>query len=245
MSRRDGRLPNQIRPIEITRRFTTAAPGSVLYRCGGTIVFVTASIEDRVPPWMSGRGRGWVTAEYSMLPGSTKDRKARAASKGRLDGRTQEIQRLVGRALRSVTNLKALGERTVWLDCDVMQADGGTRTASLNAAYIALCDALRTHPFKKPLQSWPIEEPMGAISAGIVNGKALVDLDYSEDHRADVDMNVVMTSSGHFMELQGTGESRPFSPAELEAILELCKGGIEQVIESARIAMAERLEEPA
>ncbi len=241
MTRRDGRQPAQIRPIEIQRRFTTASPGSVLYRCGGTHVFVTASIDERVPNWMSGRGRGWVTAEYAMLPGSTRDRKARAASTGRVDGRTQEIQRLVGRALRSVVNLRALGERTVWLDCDVLQADGGTRTACVNAAYIALCDALRTYKFKKPLDRWPIEEPLGAISAGIVGGRALVDLDYSEDHKADVDMNVIMTESGKYLELQGTGEARPFTPDELTAILELCSGGITQALDVAREALAQPL----
>ena len=238
MTRRDGRQPDQIRPIEILRRFTTAAPGSVLYRCGGTHVFVTASVEERVPPWMSGRGKGWVTAEYGMLPGSTRDRKSRASSTGRVDGRTQEIQRLVGRALRSVVDLKALGERTIWLDCDVIQADGGTRTACLNAAYIALCDALRTYKFKTPLGKWPIEEPMGAISAGVVAGTPMVDLDYSEDHRAEVDMNVVMTASGRFLEIQGTGESRPFSSEELEAILGLCRQGIVEAMETARQALA-------
>ncbi|MDJ0521379.1 MAG: ribonuclease PH [Planctomycetota bacterium] len=241
MQRRDGRQPDQIRPIEIQRRFTTAAPGSVLYRCGGTHVFVTASVEERVPNWMSGRGRGWVTAEYSMLPGSTRDRKSRASSTGRVDGRTQEIQRLVGRALRSVVDLRALGERTVWLDCDVLQADGGTRTACVNAAYIALADALRTYKFKKPLDKWPIEEPLGAISAGIVGGRALVDLDYSEDHKAEVDMNVIMTASGNFLEVQGTGESRPFTPEELQKILELCSGGIQQALETARETLAQPL----
>jgi ribonuclease PH len=241
MQRRDGRRPDEIRPIEIQRRFTTAAPGSVLYRCGGTHVFVTASVEERVPPWLSGRGRGWVTAEYAMLPGSTKDRKARATSTGRTDGRTQEIQRLVGRALRSVVDMKLLGERTIWLDCDVLQADGGTRTACLNAAYVALCDALKTYSFKTPLTRWPLAEPMGAISAGIVRGHALVDLDYSEDHRAEVDMNVVMTASGRFLEIQGTGESRPFAREELEAILELSGQGIRTAMEAARAALAEPL----
>jgi len=238
MTRRDGRQPNDIRPIEITRRFTTTPPGSVLYRCGGTHVFVTASIEERVPKWMSGRGRGWVTAEYAMLPGSTANRKARASSTGRVDGRTQEIQRLVGRSLRSVVDLKALGERTIWLDCEVLQADGGTRTACVNAAYVALCDALRTYKFKRPLEKWPIAEPLGAISAGIVGGEGLVDLDYSEDHRAEVDMNVVMTASGQFLEIQGTGEERPFSPAELQTILDLTRVGIEHALAAARAALA-------
>ena len=238
MTRRDGRQPGDIRPIEITRRFTTAAPGSVLYRCGGTHVFVTASIEERVPKWMSGRGRGWITAEYAMLPGSTSSRKARASSTGRVDGRTQEIQRLVGRSLRSVVDLKAFGERTIWLDCDVLQADGGTRTACINASYVALCDALRTYKFKRPLETWPIAEPLGAISAGFVAGEGLVDLDYSEDHRAEVDMNVVMTASGDFLELQGTGEARPFTPAELQTILDLTSNGIQRVLEAARAALA-------
>jgi ribonuclease PH len=241
MTRRDGRQVDQIRPVEIQRQFTRNAPGSVLYRCGGTHVFVTACIEERVPPWMARRGRGWVTAEYSMLPGSTGQRKPRAASQGRVDGRTHEIQRLVGRALRSVVDLTSFGERTIWLDCDVLQADGGTRTACLNAAYIALCDALRTYEFKTPLKKWPVDEPMGAISAGIVRGTAMVDLDYSEDHIADVDMNVVMTGSGKYLEVQGTGESRPFAPEELETIMGLCRGGIEQVLEIARTAMAEPL----
>ena len=241
MTRRDGRTAEQIRPIEIHRRFTTAAPGSVLYRAGGTHVFVTASVEERVPNWRAGRGRGWVTAEYAMLPGSTRDRKPRAASTGKVDGRTQEIQRLVGRALRSIVDLRALGERTVWLDCDVLQADGGTRTACVNAAYIALCDALRTYTFKKPLDTWPIQEPLGAISAGIVGGRALVDLDYSEDHKAEVDMNVIMTASGKFLEIQGTGEERPFSPDELQAILALCEGGIRQALDTAREALAQPL----
>ena len=238
MTRRDGRTADQIRPIEIQRRFTTASPGSVLYRCGGTHIFVTATIEERVPKWMSGRGSGWVTAEYAMLPGSTGDRKSRARSTGRIDGRTMEIQRLVGRALRAVVDMKALGERTIWLDCDVMQADGGTRTACVNAAYVALCDALKTYKFKKPLGAWPIREPLGAISAGIVGGQTLVDLDYSEDHRADVDMNVIMTASGQYLEVQGTGESRPFSPEELHAILEVSKTGIEACMEAARAALA-------
>ncbi len=238
MSRRDGREPDQIRPVEVLRGFTSASPGSVVYRCGGTHVFVTATIEERVPKWMSGRGTGWVTAEYAMLPGSTGSRKPRSTSTGRVDGRTMEIQRLVGRALRSVVDMKALGERTVWLDCDVLQADGGTRTACVNAAYIALCDALKNYNFKKPLSSWPIREPIGAISAGIVAGKALLDLDYSEDHRADVDMNVVMTAGGHFLEIQGTGESRPFSPEELEAILALGRTGSAAAMEAARTALA-------
>jgi len=241
MSRHDGREPGQIRPVDITRRFTRSAPGSVLYRCGDTHVFCTASIEERVPKWMMGRGKGWVTAEYAMLPGSTGDRKARTSSTGRVDGRTLEIQRLIGRVLRGVVDMRALGERTVWLDCDVLQADGGTRTASINAAYIALCDALRTYKFKKPLNKWPILDPVGAISVGIVKDKPLADLDYVEDSSADVDMNVVMTASGRFLEIQGTGESRPFDEDELKQLLALARSGIEQTLEISRAAMAEPL----
>jgi ribonuclease PH len=238
MKRQDGRSPEQIRPVEITRKFTQAAPGSVLYRCGGTLVFVTASVEERVPPWMTGRGSGWVTAEYGMLPGSTKDRKQRPSSSGRVDGRTHEIQRLVGRALRAVVDAEALGERTVWLDCDVLQADGGTRTASINAAYVALCDALKTYPFKRPLPRWPVREAVGAISVGVAQGRPLVDLDYSEDSRAEVDMNVVMTASGKYLEVQGTGEGRPFEASELDAMLALARDGIRQVLERIQAALA-------
>jgi ribonuclease PH len=240
MKRHEGRDARAIRPIEITRRFTAAAAGSVLYRAGRTAVFATASVEERVPPWLQGRGTGWVTAEYAMLPGSTRDRKSRASSTGRVDGRTHEIQRLVGRALRAVVDLSALGERTVWLDCDVLEADGGTRTASINAAYVALCDALRGYPFKKPLDRWPVREPVAAVSVGIVKGEPLLDLDYAEDSKADVDMNVVMTGSGKFLEVQGTGEARAFSAEELEQLLALARSGIEQILERTSEAMAAR-----
>jgi ribonuclease PH len=240
MQRNDGRAPGQVRPIEIVRHWTKAVPGSVLYRCGRTCVFVTASVEDRVPPWMAGRGTGWVTAEYGMLPGSTRDRKGRSGPGGKVDGRTQEIQRLVGRALRSIVDMKALGERTVWLDCDVLEADGGTRTASINAAYVALCDALKGHEFKRPLERWPVKEPVGAISVGLVGGRPLCDLDYSEDHRAEVDMNVVMTEGGRFLELQGTGEGRPFDAAELEALIALAKDGVKQTLDATRQALSRK-----
>jgi ribonuclease PH len=237
--RHDGRQPGDLRPIEITRRFTDAAPGSVLYRCGKTIVFVTATIEDRVPPWMSGRGTGWLTAEYGMLPGSSKDRKQRPQP-GRADGRTHEIQRLIGRSLRAVVDMDAIGERTVWLDADVLQADGGTRTASINAAYVALCDALRNHTFKRPLPRWPVKEAVGAVSVGIHQGKALLDLDYAEDSRAEVDMNVVMTASGRYLEVQGTGEGRPFDAKELETLLALASEGVRQVLEKTKAVLAEK-----
>jgi len=238
MPRHEGRDPAAIRPVEIVRSFTDAAPGAVLYRCGGTCVYVTASVEERVPPWLTGRGRGWVTAEYGMLPGSTQQRKSRPSSTGRVDGRTHEIQRLIGRSLRAVVDMSAIGERTIWLDCDVLAADGGTRTAAINAAYVALCDALRRYDFKKPLDRWPVAEPIGAISVGIVRGESLVDLDYKEDHKADVDMNVVMTASGRFLEVQGTGESRPFTPEELSGLLDLARQGVDQVLEVLRGALA-------
>ena len=238
--RHEGRAPGRIRPVEITRHWTKAVPGSVLYRSGRTLVFATASVEDRVPPWMQGRGVGWVTAEYGMLPGSTKDRKQRPGTSGKVDGRTHEIQRLIGRSLRAVVDMKALGERTVWLDCEVLEADGGTRTASINAAYVALCDALKGHAFKKPLERWPVKEAVGAISVGVLGGRPLCDLDYAEDHKAEVDMNVVMTDGGRFLELQGTGEARPFDQGELDALLSLAKDGIRQVIEATRAALAAR-----
>jgi ribonuclease PH len=238
MPRHDGRGAGDVRPIEITRRFTDAAPGAVLYRCGRTVVYVTAQIEERVPPWMAGRGSGWVTAEYSMLPGATKDRKSRAASTGRVDGRTQEIQRLIGRSLRAVTDMGAIGERTIWLDCDVLRADGGTRTAAINGAYVALCDALRTYTFKRPLYRWPVREPVGAISVGLLRGEAICDLDYQEDHQAEVDMNVVLTAGGRYLEVQGTGESRPFGEDELAALLGLAHGGVSQVLERTAAALA-------
>ena len=234
MPRPDGRAPDELRPVKITRGFTTSTPGSVLYECGRTKVLATASVEERVPPWMQGKGKGWLTAEYSMLPGSTGDRKARASSTHRVDGRTYEIQRLVGRSLRAVLDDQALGERTLWIDCDVLEADGGTRTASINGAYLAVVDALKKHKFSKPLVRWPIKEPVGAVSVGVVGTTAVLDLAYAEDHLAAVDMNVVMTASGKFIEVQGTGEGRPFEGDELAAMLLLAQGGIETILTRAK-----------
>ena len=239
MPRHDGRAPDELRPVKITRAFTSATPGSVLYESGRTKVLVTASVEERVPPWMQGRGQGWLTAEYSMLPGSTGDRKARASTTNRVDGRTHEIQRLVGRSLRSVLDAQALGERTLWIDCDVLQADGGTRTASINGAYLAVVDALKNHKFSKPLHRWPLKEPVAAVSVGIgANNVPVLDLDYKEDHDAAVDMNVVMTASGKFIEVQGTGESRPFEGDELAALLGLARAGVDKILEKARTVLA-------
>jgi ribonuclease PH len=236
--RPSGRAPGELRNISLERHYTRHAEGSVLVCFGDTRVICTASVETRVPPWLRGRGRGWVTAEYGMLPRATGERSGREAARGRQGGRTLEIQRLIGRALRGVVDRKALGERTIWLDCDILQADGGTRTASVNAAYVALCDALRRYRFKKPLAKWPILEPIGAISVGIVGDACVADLDYREDHKAHVDMNVVMTASGGFLELQGTGESRPFTQDEHTSLVRCAADAIPQVMEQVRLAMA-------
>jgi ribonuclease PH len=238
MPRSDGRTPDQLRPVKITRPFTSATPGSVLYESGRTKVLCTASVEERVPPWMQGRGQGWLTAEYAMLPGSTPDRKQRPSTSGRVDGRTHEIQRLVGRSLRAVLDAAALGERTVWVDCDVLEADGGTRTAAINGAYLAVVDALKKHPFRKPLVRWPLKDAIGAVSVGIVAGKPALDLDYSEDKDAAVDMNVVMTGGGKFVEVQGTGEGRAFEGDELAALLSLAGKGIETILARAKAELA-------
>jgi ribonuclease PH len=239
MPRPNGRAPDELRPIRITRGFTGSTPGSVLYESGRTKILVTASVEDRVPPWMQGRGKGWLTAEYGMLPGSTGDRKQRPIGNARLDGRTFEIQRLIGRALRAVLDEQALGERTVWVDCDVLEADGGTRTAAINGAYLAVSDALRKHKFGKPLPRWPLKEPIGAVSVGIVKDAACLDLEYEEDHVAAVDMNVVMTGSGKFVEVQGTGEGRAFEGDELASLLALAQKGIDAILAKAKAALAQ------
>ena len=230
MSRPDGRRANQLRPIKIKRRFTKPAPGSVLMEAGETIVLCTASVENNVPPWMEGKGKGWVTAEYSMLPGSTSPRKRRERQK--VDGRTTEIQRLIGRSLRAICDLEALGERQITVDCDVLQADGGTRTASITGAFLALADAI--HAIRKELpfaQRYPLTDSVAAISVGIVESKPVLDLNYVEDFAATVDMNVVMTGSGRFVEVQGTGEEATFSEDELSALLKLAKRGIGELTE--------------
>jgi len=227
--RHDGRQAHELRPIKIKRRFTRPAPGSVLIQAGRTTVLCTASVLNEVPPWMKDQARGWVTAEYGMLPGSTAPRKARDRS-GRVDGRTAEIQRLVGRSLRAVTDLDALGQRTITIDCDVLAADGGTRTLSITGGFIALVDALLSIKAELPTPGkLPLVDSVAAISAGIVDGQAVLDLDYPEDSSASVDMNVVMTGRGRFVEVQGTGEEATFSESELNALLKLARGGIEQL----------------
>lgn len=222
-----------IRPVKIKRKFTKTSPGSVLYQCGNTVVLCTASIEAKVPPWLAGSGKGWVTAEYNMLPHSTAQRKPRERS-GKVDGRTTEIQRLIGRSLRSVVDMEKLGERMVTVDCDVLQADGGTRTASITGGFIALVDALYADFGRCTPAQHPIRDSVAAISAGIVEGKPVLDLDYQLDVAADVDMNIVMTGKGRFCEVQGTGEEATFDDDDLAALIKLAKGGIKQLTELQR-----------
>src|SRR5438067_2723201 len=229
--RSDGREPDELRPLEFQRDFTEFAAGSVLVSMGRTRVLCTASIDEKVPPWMRGRGTGWVTAEYSMLPGSTAERSDREVARGRPSGRTQEIQRLIGRSLRAVTDFAVMGEMQVVVDCDVLEADGGTRTASISGAYLALHDALTRLQKQGVLQGHPLAAACAAVSVGIVDAVAMLDLDYSEDVRAEVDMNVVMTSSGRFVEVQGTAEGAPFSRAELDDLLGLAEHGIATILE--------------
>ena len=219
--RNDGRVPNQLRPIKIVPDYLKFAEGSVLIRVGDTRVICAATIEDRVPGWLRGKGRGWVTAEYSMLPRAGTERSQREAARGSIGGRTHEIQRLIGRSLRGVIDMKRLGERTITLDCDVIQADGGTRTASITGAYVALARALNKFGMGQLLTG-----QVAAVSVGIVTGLTYLDLDYSEDSTADVDFNVVMTGSGEFVEVQGTAEGTPFSRAQLDGLLDLAAAGI-------------------
>lgn len=228
---------SKIRPIQFQRDFTRYAEGSVLVSMGETRVLCNATVAEEVPSFLKGKGKGWVTAEYSMLPRSTQDRTPRAAVKGKIDGRTHEIQRLIGRSLRSVMDLKALGERQILLDCDVLQADGGTRTASINGAYVALMDALRGLKKKGLLQRIPVREQVAAISVGIVKGKPVLDLCYEQDSTADVDFNVVMTDSGKFVEVQGTAEQEPFSRSQLDDLLKLADSGIRQVMKAQTQAL--------
>lgn len=236
--RRDGRQPRELRPLTIQRGFTRTSPGSVLIRAGETMVLCTASVENSLPPWMRDQTRGWVTAEYNMLPGSTTPRKARERS-GKVDGRTTEIQRLIGRSLRSVIDLAALGPRQITVDCDVLQADGGTRTLSITGGFIALVDAVRSLPPLEGIPPRPVFlSSVAAVSLGLVGGRLLLDLDYSEDSRAEVDSNIIMTGAGEFVEVQGTAEGRPFTRAQLDAQLELAAEGIAQLQARQRAALA-------
>ncbi|HEX6463848.1 MAG TPA: ribonuclease PH [Vicinamibacterales bacterium] len=234
MTRIDGRSPGDLRPTTIAPGFLAHAEGSVLIEVGRTKVICTASIEDRVPPFLRNTGKGWVTAEYGMLPRATSTRTQREASAGKVGGRTQEIQRLIGRSLRSVTRLAELGERTIWIDCDVIQADGGTRTASITGGFVALVLALQRMRELAMIKDLPVVDYVAATSVGIVDGAALLDLAYEEDSKAEVDMNFVKTGEGKFIELQGTAEGLPFDRRALDALMELADGGIKRLIEKQR-----------
>ena len=231
-ARHDGRAPDELRPVSIHPGFMSSATGSALIEAGGTRVICTASAGEGVPKWMAGKGRGWVTAEYGMLPASTGERKQRDVSKGRPDGRTVEIQRLIGRALRGVVDFAALGERTVWIDCDVLEADGGTRCAAITGGYVALQLALQTFVDAGDLPALPLNQSIAAVSCGMVEGTAVLDLDYPEDSSAEVDMNVVMTGDGGLVEVQATGERAPLSRTSLDALLGLAAVGIGRLREA-------------
>ncbi|NOU95978.1 ribonuclease PH [Paenibacillus sp. LMG 31456] len=235
--RKDGRQENQTRSVSITTHYSKHAEGSVLIEVGDTKVICTATVEERVPPFMKGQGKGWVTAEYSMLPRATQVRNQRESAKGKLGGRTMEIQRLIGRALRSVVSLESLGERSITLDCDVIQADGGTRTTSITGAFVAMSMAIDTLVKEKKLSKYPITDFLGSVSVGVINEKACLDLNYDEDSKAKVDMNVVMTGQGKFVEVQGTGEDAPFSRSELDELLALAETGIQAMIREQETAL--------
>ena len=242
--RNDGRQPDELRPLQFERGYTRQAPGSVLVRMGHTTVLCTCCVEPVVPPFLTGKGKGWLTAEYGMLPGSTQTRKSRDRG-GKIDGRSVEIQRLIGRALRAVVNLETLGERTLWIDCDVLEADGGTRTASINGAYIALLDALSAEQKNKnpvllpplPLPSAIVRGSVAAVSVGLLEGRQLLDLDYSEDKDADVDLNLIMTGAGDFIEVQAGGEEATFSREQLDQLLDLGKRGIDSITRAQRAVL--------
>lgn len=228
--RTDGRKEKELRPIVITPSYIKHADGSVLIEVGDTRVICTAKLEDKVPPFLRNSGKGWITAEYGMLPSSSQVRISREAARGRIGGRTHEIQRLIGRSLRAIASLEILGEKTVWIDCDVIQADGGTRTASITGAYVALVEASRRWVKQGVLRENPVKDSVAAVSVGIVNGKALLDLTYEEDSRAEVDMNFVMTGSAKFVEVQGTAESAPFTKKGLDRMAEIAQQGIRELL---------------
>ena len=228
--RNDGRRLDEMRKVKIKRGVLKFAEGSCMIEMGNTKVICSASVEDKVPPFLRNTGSGWITAEYGMLPRSCKSRIDREASRGKQSGRTQEIQRLIGRSMRAISELKKLGERTIWIDCDVIQGDGGTRTASITGSFIALADALKKLKNDKIINSIPLEDYVAAISVGIVNGEKCLDLNYEEDSGAEVDMNIIMTGSGKMVEVQGTAEKKPFSEKDLNDLIGLAKGGIEDLI---------------
>ena len=236
--RSDGRKFKQLRTIKIAPNYLKTADGSVLIEMGDTKVICTAKLEDRVPPFLRNSGKGWITAEYGMLPGSSQARIGRESSRGKVGGRTHEIQRLIGRSLRAITDLSNLGERTVWIDCDVIQADGGTRTASITGAYVSLCEAIRSWQKRGVMAQEPIKDSVAAVSIGIVDGKILLDLCYEEDSKADVDMNFVMTGSGKFVEIQGTAESAPFTKKQMDKMSEIAQQGVKELLKAQKQALA-------
>jgi ribonuclease PH len=241
ISRSGGRAAGQLRPVRITRGYTIHAEGSVLIEFGNTKVLCTASVEEKVPGHKKGSGEGWLTAEYGMLPRATHTRGDREAARGKQSGRTQEIQRLIGRSLRAVFDLKKLGERTIHLDCDVLQADGGTRTASITGAFVAAQDAVNGLLAQGKIKETPVDGPVAAISVGLIDGTPLLDLDYTEDSGCDTDMNVVMTGAGHFVEVQGTAEGAAFSRKEMDALLVLAEQGITELIAAQAAALSQPL----
>jgi len=236
--RSDGRKPKQLRPLKITPSYLKTADGSVLIEVGDTKVICTAKLEERVPQFLRNSGKGWITAEYGMLPGSSEARIGRESARGKIGGRTHEIQRLIGRSLRAVADLKKLGEKTIWIDCDVIQADGGTRTASITGAYVALVEAVRHWLARGIITQDPIKDAVAAVSIGLVEGKIFLDLAYEEDSRADVDMNFVMTGSGKFIEVQGTAESVPFTKKQMERMTETAQNGIRELLKAQKQVLA-------
>ncbi len=241
MIRTDNRLNDELRQVKITRNYLLHPEGSVLIEVGNTKVICTAMIEDRVPPFLKGTGKGWVSAEYSMIPGSTGVRKSRDINKGKIDGRSQEIQRLIGRSLRSVVDLEDFGERTLWIDCDVIQADGGTRTASITGAFVAMTDAFNKLKSDGLIEKIPVKSFVSAVSVGIYNGEAILDLCYEEDSKAEVDMNIVMTDKGQFVEVQGTGEEATFSQDELVQLISLASKGCNDLYNIQRNTLGEEI----
>lgn len=237
MSRHDGRSPGDLRKVDFQRGFTNRAQGSVLVSFGETRVLCTACVTEGVPPFLKGKGKGWVTSEYSMLPSSTQDRKSRDRS-GRVDGRSVEIQRLIGRSLRAVVDMRKMTERTIWLDCDVLQADGGTRTAAITGAWVALHDAFTWMDEKRVLRAWPLEDQLAAVSVGVVKGEPVCDLDYAEDSTAETDMNLVMTGNGSFVEVQGSAEGAVFDRRQLDTMLDLGESGIRRLFDLQKAALA-------
>ena len=239
MMRIDNREFDELREVKITRNYLLHPFGSVLIEMGNTKVICTAMIEDKIPPFLRGTNSGWITSEYSMLPASTNRRKVRDSTRGRIDGRTQEIQRLIGRSLRSIVDLSKIGERTIWIDCDVIQADGGTRTAAITGGFVAMVDALNKLYEEKLITEFPITNYLAAVSVGVGENGPILDLCYEEDHKALVDMNIVMNDKEEFIEVQGTGEERPFTRSELNDILDLAESGIKQLIDAQKEALGD------